>query len=219
MNLKLKLLLVLFGSLSNSMVVAAQNNRDFDKRHNQCLDAISENTENAYEDALRWKDDGGGYRAEHCVAMALFGLERTFLAAKRLEKLGDDDYLPDKLRTDFYEQAADFYIISDKANHAYKLTSRVIELYPQNIDIRISRARAYVKLGRYDYSEKELDNVIALSPNHAAAFRYRADTKLRQNNLNGALSDIETSLELDPESIETALLRGEIREAIRLTNK
>jgi len=82
---------------------------------------------------------------------------------------------------------------------------------------RITRARAYALSGRYDYAETDLTSVLTLDPKRADALRYRADARFRQDDLDGALADIEMSLELDPTSVETALLRGQIREAIRVS--
>jgi len=80
---------------------------------------------------------------------------------------------------------------------------------------RISRARAYAKVGRYDYAQTDLTSVLTLSPNRVDALRYRADAHLNQGNLTDAKRDIERALNLDPSIIETAVLRGRINEAIR----
>ena len=82
-------------------------------------------------------------------------------------------------------------------------------------DLRIARARAYSLEGRYDYAETDLTSALVFDPESAAAFRYRADARMQQDRLEAALEDIETSLSLNPESVETAVLRGRIREAIR----
>jgi len=87
----------------------------------------------------------------------------------------------------------------------------------QHLDLRITRARAYALSGRYDYAETDLTSVLTLNPNRADALRYRADARFKQDNLEGAQTDIEMSLDLEPTSVETALLRGQIREAIRLS--
>ena len=69
--------------------------------------------------------------------------------------------------------------------------------------------------GYYEYAETDLTSVLVFDPKHAAALRYRADTKFQQGRLNEAKIDIENSLAYDSASVETALLRGQINEAIR----
>ena len=61
---------------------------DFNARHEICLKAITVDADTAYEDALIWKGDGGGYRARHCLAMALFAVGHKDEAAYRLENMG-----------------------------------------------------------------------------------------------------------------------------------
>jgi len=57
---------------------------------------------------------------------------------------------------------------------------------------------------------------LTLDPKHSGALRYRADARFQQDKIDEALTDVEAALTMDPTSVETALLRGKIREAIRL---
>ena len=87
------------------------------------------------------------------------------------------------------------------------------------MDLRIARARAYALYGRYDFAETDLTSVLTLDPVHAGALRYRADARFKLEKIDSALADIEAALKLDPTSVETALLRGQIREAIRVAEE
>ena len=66
-------------SSSNSKYAA-----NFDTRHTECLQAITEDPQLAYEEAMIWRGDGGGRRAKHCEAMALFAIGQKEEAAHRL---------------------------------------------------------------------------------------------------------------------------------------
>ena len=72
-----------------SGVPAHANNltSQFDSEHKICLERIAEDPELAYEEAMIWRDNGGGRRAKHCEAMALFGVGQTEEAAYRLNQL------------------------------------------------------------------------------------------------------------------------------------
>ena len=83
-------------------------------------------------------------------------------------------------------------------------------------DTAVARARAYALLKRYNDAEIDLTNALRIEPTHASALRYRADARRHQGNLSLAKSDIEAALRADPNSVETAILRGEINEALRL---
>lgn len=188
----------------------------FDKKHKECLERIAEDSDLAFEEAMIWRSEGGGRRAKHCEAMALFALGHEDEAANRLDELAkaSDGGTP-AMRADFYAEAANFWLIANDPGKAYASSSAGLKLKENHIDLRIARARAYSLEERYDYAETDLTSALVFDPESAAALRYRADARMQQDNLEGALKDIESSLELNPESVETAVLRGRIREAIR----
>ena len=45
-----------------------------DQRHKDCLEQIGQDADLAFEEAMIWRDQGGGRRSRHCEAMALFAL-------------------------------------------------------------------------------------------------------------------------------------------------
>ena len=190
---------------------------EFDAKHKACLERISEDNDLAYEEALIWQDEGGGRRAKHCVAMALYALGHEDEAAFRLDALAiASDGGTKLMRADFYAEAANFWLVAGEADRAYKSASEGLKLRKDHIDLRIARARAYAMLERYDYAETDLNSVLKFSPNDPDALRYLADAKMKQGRLAEAKIDIEKSLLADPSQVETALLRGHINEAIRL---
>ena len=188
-----------------------------DQRHVECLERIAQDQELALEEAMIWRDQGGGRRARHCEAMALFALGYEGEAASRLDRLaaGGDGGSQDH-RIKYRSEAANFWLAEGNASRAYASATAGLDMAPKHADLRIARARAYALNGRPDYAETDLTTVLAYHPRHAEALRYRADARLRQNRLDGAKDDIERSLQIDFTSIETALLRGRINEAIRL---
>jgi len=191
--------------------------QEFDEKHKACLERIAVDEELAYEEALIWRSQGGGRRAKHCVAMALFALGQPDEAAFKLDKLAkaSDGGTPE-MRADFYFEATNFWLDANNPQRAYKSATDGLELKYDHEDLRIARARAYAKAGRYDYAQTDLTSVLTLSPNRIDALRYRADAHFNQGDLAKAKIDIERALELDPTIIETAVLRGRINEAIRL---
>ena len=190
---------------------------EFDARHKTCLESIADDAQLAYELALQWRDEGGGRRAKHCVAMSLFALGHEDEAAFRLDALAAGaDGGSTETRVKHYAEAANFWLTANEAERAYASASAGLKLQFDHLDMRIARARAYALSERYDYAETDLTSVLALDPKHAGALRYRADARFKLKKMEEAKADIEAALELDPTSVETALLRGQIREAIRL---
>lgn len=189
---------------------------DFDARHDGCLTAIAADADLAYEDALIWKNDGGGRRAAHCVAMALFALGHKDEAAHRLEAMGADigAGTPD-MRADRYTESADFWLETGDATAAHRASAAALDLSPKHLGARLTRARAYAQMERWDYAEIDLTSALVYHPGNIKALRYRADARRRQGKLDEALADIEQAMRSDM-SVESALVRGEIREAMRL---
>lgn len=214
-SMKTFLMTLSFVTLSTP-ILAADLTAEFDQRHKDCLESIADDAEKAYEDALVWTDEGGGRRAKHCVAMALFALGQEKQAAYKLDELAvaTDGGSP-AMRANFYAEAANFWLAGNDADRAYASASAGLKIAYTHLDLRIARARAYALSGRYDYAETDLTSVLTLDPTRADALRYRADAKFQQDRLQDAETDIEAALAIDPESVETALLRGRIREAIR----
>ncbi|MEP6342625.1 MAG: tetratricopeptide repeat protein [Maricaulaceae bacterium] len=188
----------------------------FDIRHEACLDDISDNPEAAYETALTWQNEGGGYRAQHCIAMALFGLGRTEQAAHRLERIARAPHsVTDRQKADYFFEAANFWLLAEDYDKTIAASSAGLEIRSEHLDLLTTRARGYVGQDNFDAAKKDLDRVLKLSPSRADSYRYRADLHLRKGDHDAALRDINKSLDLDETQVETAVLRGDIREAIR----
>ena len=195
----------------------ALEDMNFDQRHEKCLESISDDPETAFEDAMIWQSRGGGRRARHCAALALFAAGETHMAAAMLEQMGSESRIgPAKMRAEFYAQAADFWLVGQDAKAAYRAANSGLEIAKSDTDLRIIRARAYAKLGRWDYAEIDLTSTLAYDPVNVQALIYRADARRRQGKLEEGLADAERALVLDELSVEAAVVRGDIREEMRL---
>jgi tetratricopeptide (TPR) repeat protein len=202
--------------LSGVEASAKNMTESFDNKHKACLEQIAKDADLAYENAMIWRAEGGGRRARHCEAMALFAVDQTEEAAHRLNQIAKapDGGTP-QMRADFYAEAANFWLIAKLPKEAYASASAGLELVKSHIDLRIARARAYALMGHYDYAETDLTSVLVFDDNHPHALRYRADVRRQLGKLEAAKLDIEKSLKADPSLVETALIRGQINEALR----
>lgn len=190
---------------------------ELDGLHDDCLDLVAQDAELGYEHGLTWKGDGGGRRAHHCIAMALFALGHRDEAAYRLEILAGEAFVgPPQVRGDLYAQSADFWLAAGENSRAYEVASKGLDIAKDNIDLRLARARAYAQLERWDYAEIDLTSALAFHPGHESALRYRADARRRLGKFDEALRDIEQAMRINPVSVENALVRGQINEDMRL---
>lgn len=193
---------------------------ELDEKHKACLEQIAVDADTAYEDAMIWRGDGGARRARHCEAMALFALGHKEEAAHRLDLLGGMvGQLSPKMRKNYYLEAANFWLMAGETQQAYESASSGLEIDKEDSQLRIARARVYALLNRYNDSEVDLTSALVFEPQNPDALRYRADARHKQGKLELAKSDIDRAMNLAPTSVETALLRGQIREAIRLRDK
>ncbi|MEM7729831.1 MAG: tetratricopeptide repeat protein [Pseudomonadota bacterium] len=201
----------------DSTACAADMTEALDARHKACLERIAEDQDLALEEAMIWRDQGGARRARHCEAMALFALGHEGEAAHRLDALASGrDGGSDEMRANFRSEAANFWLAAEEPGRALASATAGLDHDAASAPLRIARARAHVALGDVPAAEAELDRVLKDHPGQAEALRYRADARLRRGRLHSAKQDIEASLEAAPDSVETALLRGRINEAIRL---
>ena len=223
-ELKRRLLLAGFAALAMGFTVqtpafAEDLTQDFDEKHKACLEQIAVDAEIAYEDAMIWRGDGGGRRARHCEAMALFALGHKEEAAHRLDQLGEMvGVISPQMRKTFYLEAANFWLMSEETTKAYDSASAGLDIDREDVGLRIARARAYALLDRYEDSETDLTSALVFESGNANALRYRADARLKQGKLALAKADIDRAMIADPTSVETALVRGQIIEATRLKN-
>ncbi len=219
----MKRVLLLSGITSLALAFTANaDNRtaELDLKHKTCLEQIAVNAELAYEEAMIWRGDGGARRARHCEAMALFALGHKEEAAHRLDLLGGMvGQLTPEMRKNYYLEAANFWLLSGETNQAYESATKGLEIDQEDTGLRIARARVYALLNRYKDSETDLTTALVFEPDNADALRYRADARHRQGKLELAKSDIDRAMVLAPTSVETAVIRGEIREAIRVRDK
>ena len=191
---------------------------DFDKKHKLCLEKISKDASIAFEEAMIWQDEGGGRRAKHCVAMSLFTLGHEVEAAARLDALAiASDGGNNVMRANFYAEAANFWLISSHPEKAYSSSSKGLDLVNGYVPLYVIRARSHFAMGQYDYALIDLNSALIKEPENADALRYRANVKLKQGKLNQAKMDIEKALQLSPLSVESALVRGQINESLRLS--
>lgn len=189
----------------------------FDQKHKTCLENIAKDASEAFEDALIWQGDGGGRRARHCVAMALFALGHAEEAAIRLEKLAKSpDGGSPAMRTGYYVESTDMWLKAEQPRTAYRVATEGLDITKSSVDLRIARARAYAALELWDYADIDLTSALAFEPEHARALRYRADTRMQRNKLKLAKTDIDNAVKFNPDDVDTWLVRGKIIEAIRL---
>jgi len=180
--------------------------------YQHCMKLARQNPREARNLAQNWHERGGAHPADHCAAVALFGLKQYKEAATRLEALaGAMTTAPVSLRAEVLDQAGQAWGLAGEPARAYAVAGAAVALQPNDPDLLIDRAQAAALLGYFDRAVEDLDHVLQTDPSRVDALIYRASANRALDRLDPALADVEQALARTPNSAAAVLERGNIR--------
>ncbi|WP_412545217.1 tetratricopeptide repeat protein [Maricaulis sp. MIT060901] len=187
------------------------------QRYSACMERIATEAVEAYEDALAWKYDGGGWPAEHCQARALIAVGDPHTGASLLESIASLERpgLLMQERLDMWLEAGTTWLeIEDfeAAERSFAVALALVELSPHAM---LGHAKAYLGLEQFPAAETAASNLIEIYPDNASARAVRAEARLNLGTLDQAMEDILVAIEQQPDVVEHYVLRGRISEAVR----
>ena len=181
-------------------------------RYDQCIAATEANPEQAFEEALIWRDQGGGAPAEHCVAMALLGLGHVGEAAVRLDTLAREySGATQDLRSDLMVQAGEAWLLARRSDLAEASFSAALMLTPRESDVWAARARARAMEGEWKNAESDLDAAITFNKTSPEYYVLRSAAHAALGNDDLAVRDIDAALDIDPNFPDALAERGLMR--------
>jgi tetratricopeptide (TPR) repeat protein len=192
---------------------AAPRNAEADAAtYDRCLKLAKQNPGAAQSLAQTWHERGGAHPADHCAAVALFGLKRYKEAATRFEALAQAmSTAPVGLRADVFDQAGQAWLLAGDPVRAYAAAGQAVGLQPNDPELLLDRAEAAASAGYYDKALADLDHVLKADPSRIEALIYRASANRALDRLDAALADVEKALVQMPNSVPGLLERGNIR--------
>jgi tetratricopeptide (TPR) repeat protein len=180
--------------------------------HDRCVAFAQRNPKEGLEKAKLWKEQGGGFYAEHCIAMALFQLGEYAEAARRFQELATAMLgLPARQRAQLLDQAGNAWLNAHDPAHAKADFDAAISLAGKDVDLLVDRANAYFDLKQYWDAIDDLNSAADRAPKRADIYIYRGTAYRYVDSLELALEDIDHGLELAPNSPIGLLERGNIR--------
>ncbi len=194
--------------------------REEQTRHANCLTRIESEPLEAYEDGLAWLSAGGRPLARHCTAMALLAIGRIEEAAARLEALAsapDAGSIPTRVR--YLGQSGNAWLVAGFPDAAITTLTNAIKLMPDEASLLMDRGAAYLAKEDWALGIADLDLALDLMPGNAVALHMRAEANLQDEQLSAAFDDVKAAMLADPANIDTLVLRGRVREAIRLAGE
>jgi len=191
---------------------AAFATSDPTSEHDQCVAEAETNPEAALARAKQWSNSGGGFDADHCVAMALYGMKQYAEAARTFDKLArsmTDEGLAEQAR--IYDQAGQAWLVAEQPRAAKSSFDAALRLTPNDPDLLIDRAEALAAAKEYWSAIDDLNRASDIAPKKAEIYVYRAAAYRALDALPLARQDIDYNLKLEPDNPVGLLERGNIR--------
>lgn len=205
------------GTVLMMQSAGAELARTEEARLEACVAKIETDPENAYEDALAWSFEGNLPGARQCTALALIALGNYETGAGRLESLATStDGGTMEQRAIYLSQAGQAWIMAGAPEVAVISFSDALTMAPGMVDLLLDRASAYILIEEWDKALSDLDLALANSPGFGPGHQLRAEVYLNRKSYDLAMRDVEAAMAADPKNIDTLLVRGRVREAIRV---
>lgn len=185
-------------------------------QHEACLDLINRNPEAAYEEGLAWRAQGGSWPAMHCIALSQVALGQYGIAARRLESTAEGAIVAtDTTRAIMLGQAGDSWLAAGEPANAERAFRRGRDFDAEDAGLALGVAEAALQQERWDTAEQAAGEAVRLDAGLVRGWQARAQARLEQGNLDGAIADLDEALARDDENIEALLLRGRVNEVRR----
>lgn len=190
---------------------------DESQRYEACMTMTRRDSMTAFEQALNWQDQGGGYPAKHCAAAALVAMKQFKEGAARMEQLAQEIKEPEQepVRVGLLAQAGQAWLLAGDTGRAYAAQSTALKLAPHDPEIWIDRGQTLATAKNYKDAIADFDQALKIDASRADAYMFRASALRYMDDLKRARTDIDQALKLVPTDPDALVERGIIK---RLTD-
>jgi tetratricopeptide (TPR) repeat protein len=177
--------------------------------YTECMKLARSEPLKALPMAEKWKAEGGGLGARHCVAIAMFESGRFVPAASQLEAL-ERDMGADRpgVRAELLAQAGQAWIEANQAENAAAAQSRALDLKPGDADLWIDRGLSYAAMRAWPRAISDFDRALRIEPNKVEILILRAAAWRNAGDPAKALADADRVLKRAPDHSEALLEHG-----------
>jgi tetratricopeptide (TPR) repeat protein len=179
------------------------------RRYNDCMQLARREPLKALPMAEKWKAEGGGLGARHCVAIAMFEAGKFVPAATQLEAI-ERDMGTDRpgLRAELLVQAGQAWMEANQAENAAAVQTRALELKPNDAELWVDRALSFAAMRAWPRAVSDFDRALRIEPNKVEVLVLRAAAWRNAGDPAKALADADRALKLAPDHSEALLERG-----------
>lgn len=111
-----------------------------------------------------------------------------------------------------YERIASCYENIGEYDLAISNLDKALQLEPNNLRAKATKADVLYESGHVDEAIKELDNILSDYPEWTYGYHRRGWFKENEGNVDGAINDYTTAVTLDPEDAYSFFCRGKMYE-------
>ena len=186
--------------------------------YKSCISLSNTNPAAALAKADEWLAIDAGVAAQHCRAMALYGLRRYTEAANVLGIVHNQ--IPQEnltLRTFITHQTASAWANAGRSDLALAaVDGMLLELAPAKgnnavnskltAELLLERARVNIPFGKSADALRDLDHAVSLTPANVDILLERAQTFELLGDRNLARADVESALSISPTSTKARAL-------------
>jgi tetratricopeptide (TPR) repeat protein len=177
--------------------------------YTECMQLARNEPLKALPMAEKWKAEGGGLGARHCVAIAMFESGKFVPAATQLEAI-ERDMGADRpgVRAELLAQAGQAWMEANQAENAAAAQSRALDLKPTDIDLWVDRGLSYAAMRAWPRAISDFDRALRIEPNKVEILVLRAAAWRNAGDLAKALADADRVLKRAPDHSEALLEHG-----------
>lgn len=179
------------------------------RRYTECMQLARSEPLKAIPMAEKWKAEGGGLGARHCVAVAMFENGRFVPAATQLEAI-ERDMGVDRpgVRAELLAQAGQAWLEANQAENAAAAQSRALKLKPADADLYIDRGLSYAAMRSWPRAISDFDSALQIYPDKVEVLVLRAAAWRNAGDPAKALADADRVLKRAPDHSEALLEHG-----------
>ena len=181
-----------------------------------CLDQAIESTDAGVAFAQKWRIDGGGFYARHCMGFAFARAERWGPAIIAFEQAAEEAERSGEMAQSarLWAQAGNAALASgDAAKARNEFDAALARGLPDGLEkgeVHLDRARALVALGDVSAARDSLDIALTLAPRDPLGWLLSATLARRSGEMPLAQAHIARAVQLSPDDASVALEEGNI---------
>ena len=177
--------------------------------YTECMQLARREPLKALPMAEKWKAEGGGLGARHCVAIAMFEGGKFVPAATQLEAI-ERDMGSDRpgVRAELLAQAGQAWMEANQAENAAAAQSRALDLKPTDADLWVDRGLSYAAMRAWPRAISDFDHALTLRANNVEILVLRAAAWRNAGDPAKALADADRALKIAPDHSEALLERA-----------